>query len=75
MHRPQTLAEVARIVRANPSSYAMPLDEFCDDCRDALSGDTGPGGREVVRMGEGLVATKGVKYGKLVPATTGHDLR
>src|SRR6266853_4538861 len=31
MHRPQTLAEVARIVRANPSHYAMPLDEFCDE--------------------------------------------
>jgi CopG family transcriptional regulator, nickel-responsive regulator len=31
--------------------------------------------KEVVRMGEGLVSTKGVKYGKLVPATTGQDLR
>ncbi len=31
--------------------------------------------REVVTMGEGLVSTKGVKYGKLVPATTGQDLR
>ena len=31
--------------------------------------------REVVRMGEGLVATKGVKFGKVVPATTGQDLR
>jgi CopG family nickel-responsive transcriptional regulator len=31
--------------------------------------------KEVVSMGEGLVSTKGVKYGKLVPATTGHDLR
>ncbi len=30
---------------------------------------------EVVRMGEGLVSTKGVKYGKVVPATTGQDLR
>jgi hypothetical protein len=29
--RPQTLAEVASIVRANPSDYAMPLDEFCDE--------------------------------------------
>ena len=32
-------------------------------------------GREVVTMGEGLVATKGVKYGRLVPATTGQGLR
>ncbi len=31
--------------------------------------------REVVRMGEGLVSTKGVKYGKLLPATTGQTLR
>jgi CopG family nickel-responsive transcriptional regulator len=31
--------------------------------------------REVIRVGEGLLATKGVKYGKLVPATTGQDLR
>ncbi len=30
--------------------------------------------REVVAMGEGLASTKGVKYGKLVPATTGQDL-
>ena len=31
--------------------------------------------REVVRMGEGLISTKGVKFGKLVPATTGQGLR
>jgi len=31
--------------------------------------------RDVVRMGEGLVSTKGVKYGKVVPATTGQGLR
>ncbi len=31
--------------------------------------------RDVVAMGEGLVSTKGVKYGKVVPATTGQDLR
>lgn len=32
-------------------------------------------GKEVVRMGDGLVATKGVKYGKFLPATTGQDLK
>lgn len=32
-------------------------------------------GKDVVAMGESLVATRGVKYGKLVPATAGHDLR
>jgi len=31
--------------------------------------------REVLRMGEGLISTKGVKHGKLVPATTGQALR
>jgi CopG family nickel-responsive transcriptional regulator len=30
---------------------------------------------DVLRMGEGLISTKGVKHGKLVPATTGHRLR
>ncbi len=30
---------------------------------------------EVVHMGEGLISTKGVKYGKVVPATTGQGLR
>jgi CopG family nickel-responsive transcriptional regulator len=30
---------------------------------------------EVLRMGEGLISTKGVKYGKVVPATTGQTLR
>ncbi len=32
-------------------------------------------GRQVSAMGEGLVSTKGVKYGKVVPATTGEGLR
>ncbi|HSN92535.1 MAG TPA: nickel-responsive transcriptional regulator NikR [Anaeromyxobacteraceae bacterium] len=31
--------------------------------------------RDVVSMGEGLVSTKGVKHGKVVPATTGETLR
>jgi CopG family nickel-responsive transcriptional regulator len=31
--------------------------------------------KDVISMGEGLVSTKGVKFGKLVPATTGQDLR
>lgn len=32
-------------------------------------------GDQVLGMGEGLVSTKGVKFGKLVPATTGEKLR
>ncbi|HZZ85295.1 MAG TPA: nickel-responsive transcriptional regulator NikR [Anaeromyxobacteraceae bacterium] len=31
--------------------------------------------REILRMGESLVSTKGVKYGRVVPATTGEELR
>jgi len=31
-------------------------------------------GREIISMGESLVSTKGVKYGKLMPATTGRGL-
>jgi CopG family transcriptional regulator, nickel-responsive regulator len=31
--------------------------------------------RDVVAMGEGLVSTKGVKFGKVLPATTGQGLR
>jgi CopG family nickel-responsive transcriptional regulator len=31
--------------------------------------------KAVVRMGEGLVSTKGVKFGRIVPATTGEKLR
>jgi CopG family nickel-responsive transcriptional regulator len=30
---------------------------------------------EVISMGDGLVSTKGVMFGKLLPATTGQDLR
>jgi CopG family nickel-responsive transcriptional regulator len=32
-------------------------------------------GKDIVAMGESLVSTRGVKYGKVVPATTGHELR
>jgi CopG family nickel-responsive transcriptional regulator len=30
---------------------------------------------EVLAMGEGLISTRGVKFGRLVPATTGQGLR
>jgi CopG family nickel-responsive transcriptional regulator len=32
-------------------------------------------GRDVITMGEGLISTRGVRFGKLVPATTGEGLR
>ncbi|BDG09974.1 nickel-responsive transcriptional regulator NikR [Anaeromyxobacter paludicola] len=31
--------------------------------------------KEILRMGESLVSTKGVRYGKVVPATTGQELK
>ncbi len=31
--------------------------------------------QDVLAMGEGLISTKGVKFGRLVPATTGEKLR
>lgn len=31
--------------------------------------------REVLRMGESLASTRGVKFGRVVPATTGAELR
>ncbi len=31
--------------------------------------------QDVLAMGEGLISTKGVKFGRLVPATTGERLR
>jgi CopG family nickel-responsive transcriptional regulator len=31
--------------------------------------------QDVLAMGEGLISTKGVKFGRLVPATTGQSLR
>ena len=31
--------------------------------------------RDVLAMGEGLISTRGVKFGRLVPATTGQTLR
>jgi CopG family nickel-responsive transcriptional regulator len=33
------------------------------------------GASEILSMGEGLVSTKGVKFGKVIPATTGRHLR
>jgi CopG family nickel-responsive transcriptional regulator len=30
--------------------------------------------KDVIHMGEGLVSTKDVKFGKILPATTGQDL-
>jgi CopG family nickel-responsive transcriptional regulator len=30
--------------------------------------------KDIICMGEGLVSTRGVKYGKIIPATTGQNL-
>lgn len=57
--------------RAVVSALHVHMDEH--NCLEVLV--LRGGAREVVSMGEGLVSTKGVKYGKLVPATTGQTLR
>jgi CopG family nickel-responsive transcriptional regulator len=57
--------------RAVVSALHVHMDEH--NCLEVLV--LRGGAREVLRMAEGLVATKGVKYGKVVPATTGQDLR
>ncbi len=57
--------------RAVVSALHVHMDEH--NCLEVLvlRGQSG----EVISMGEGLVSTKGVKYGKIVPATTGQSLR
>jgi len=57
--------------RAVVSALHVHMDEH--NCLEVLV-LRGPG-REVLAMGEGLVSTKGVKFGRLVPATTGQALR
>ena len=57
--------------RAVVSALHVHMDEH--NCLEVLV-LRGPA-REVLRMGDGLVSTKGVKYGKVIPATTGHELR
>ncbi len=57
--------------RAVVSALHVHMDEH--NCLEVLvlRGQAG----DVISMGEGLVSTKGVKYGKIVPATTGQSLR
>ncbi len=57
--------------RAVVSALHVHMDEH--NCLEVLvlRGRAG----DVVAMGEGLVSTKGVKFGKVLPATTGQGLR
>ena len=57
--------------RAVVSALHVHMDEH--NCLEVLV--LRGGARDIVAMGDGLVSTKGVKYGKLVPATTGQTLR
>jgi CopG family transcriptional regulator, nickel-responsive regulator len=57
--------------RAVVSALHVHMDEH--NCLEVLV-LRGPA-REVLAMGEGLISTKGVKFGRLVPATTGQSLR
>jgi CopG family nickel-responsive transcriptional regulator len=57
--------------RAVVSALHVHLDPH--NCLEVLvlRGDAG----EIAKMGDGLIATKGVKYGRVVPATSGRALR
>jgi CopG family nickel-responsive transcriptional regulator len=57
--------------RAVVSALHVHMDEH--NCLEVLV--LRGGARDILTMGEGLVSTKGVKYGRLVPATTGQTLR
>ena len=51
---------------------AYTLDAFCNDCRDALKTDKGPGGREAVRqLLEKLLANPGICRGARDRGTAG----
>ena len=74
-HDSSSLAQkLAHIQHENHKAVASALHVHMDEhnCLEVLV--LRGRGRDVVAMGEGLVSTKGVKYGKLVPATTGQDL-
>ena len=75
-HDSSTLAhKLAHIQHENHRAVVSALHVHMDEhnCLEVLV-LRGPA-REVLRMGDGLVSTKGVKYGKVIPATTGHELR
>src|SRR5512141_254451 len=75
-HDASSLAQkLAHIQHENHKAVVSALHVHMDEhnCLEVLV-LRGPG-KDVIAMGEGLASTKGVKYGKVVPATTGHDLR
>ncbi len=75
-HDASSLAQkLAHIQHENHKAVVSALHVHMDEhnCLEVLV-LRGPG-REVISMGEGLISTRGVKYGKLVPATTGQGLR
>jgi CopG family nickel-responsive transcriptional regulator len=75
-HDSSSLAQkLAHIQHENHKAVVSALHVHMDahNCLEVLV-LRGPG-KDLLAMGEGLVSTKGVKYGKLVPATTGQDLR
>ena len=75
-HDASSLAQkLAHIQHENHKAVVSALHVHMDEhnCLEVLV-LRGPG-REVISMGEGLISTRGVKSGKLVPATTGQGLR
>ena len=75
-HDSQSLAQkLAHIQHENHKAVVSALHVHLDEhnCLEVLV--LRGRAKDVVSMGEGLVSTKGVKYGKVVPATTGQGLR
>ncbi len=75
-HDSSSLAQgLAHIQHENPRAVVSALHVHLDphNCLEVLV--LRGRAREVQSMGEGLVSTKGVKYGKFIPATTGQKLR
>lgn len=75
-HDSSSLAQkLARIQHENHKAVVSALHVHMDEhnCLEVLV--LRGRAKDVVRMGEGLISTKGVRYGKFVPATTGQALR
>ncbi len=74
-HDASSLAQkLAHIQHENHRAVVSALHVHLDahDCLEVLV--LRGRGKDVIAMGESLVATKGVRYGKVVPASHGHHL-
>jgi CopG family transcriptional regulator, nickel-responsive regulator len=67
--------KVTQIQRENHTSVVSTVRVHLDEhnCLEVLI-LRGPA-RDITALGEGLVSTKGVKHGKVLPATAGKELK